>query len=144
MIKGEDYTGVCVVYYCHDGEGNFAMNKRSENCRDEKGRWDIGGGAVEFWDTLEKTIRDEIKQEYSTKVLEYEFLGNREVFRENMGKPTHWLTFDYKVLVDKNKLLNGEPHKFDDIGWFRIDNLPSPIHSQLPYFLKKYRNKLII
>lgn len=25
--KGVDYTGVCVVYFCHDGKGNFLMNK---------------------------------------------------------------------------------------------------------------------
>lgn len=43
MTKGADYTGVAVVYYCHDGAGKFVMAKRSGNCRDEQGRWDIGG-----------------------------------------------------------------------------------------------------
>ena len=37
MKKGIDCTGVCVVYFCHDGEGNFVMGRRSENARDEHG-----------------------------------------------------------------------------------------------------------
>jgi len=37
---------------------------------------------------------------------------------------------------------NGEPHKFDEIGWFKLDNPPSPLHSQLPSALKKYQHIL--
>ncbi len=113
MKKGEDYIGISVVYLCHDGEGNFVFNKRSVNCRDEQGRWDIGGGGVDFGDSLEQTLRKEIKEEYCTDVIDFEFLGYRDVFRENNGKKTHWLGMDFKVLVDKNKVANGEPHKFD-------------------------------
>lgn len=43
MIKGVDYTGVCIIYFCHDAKGNFIMAKRSPQARDERGRWDIGG-----------------------------------------------------------------------------------------------------
>ena len=63
MRIGEDYTGVSVVFYCHDEKGNVLMNKRSINCRDEPGKWDIGGGRVEFNDSVDKTLREEIKQE---------------------------------------------------------------------------------
>ncbi len=143
MKKGEDYIGISVVYFCHDGEGNFVFNKRSVNCRDEQGKWDIGGGGVGFGDSLEQTLRKEIKEEYCTDILDFEFLGYRDVFRENNGKKTHWLAMDFKVLVDKNKVANGEPHKFDAVEWFRLDNLPSPIHSQLMNTINKNRKKLI-
>ena len=33
MEVGIDYTGISVVFLCHDNEGNFLMNKRSKNCR---------------------------------------------------------------------------------------------------------------
>ena len=55
MIKGEDFTGVSIIYYCHDGDGNFLFNKRGKNCRDENGNWDCGGGGLEFSDTVEDT-----------------------------------------------------------------------------------------
>lgn len=142
MKKGEDYTGITIVYFCHDNQGNFLLSKRGENCRDEHGTWDPGGGGLEFNDTVENTLRKEIKEEYCTDIINYEFLGYRDVHREHMGKKTHWIALDFKVLVDKDKVNNGEPHKFTDVRWFRINNLPTPLHSQFPYFLKKYSDKL--
>ncbi len=142
MKKGEDYTGVTVVYSCHDGKRNFLFNKRSTNCRDEHGNWDIGGGGLEFGDTIESTLRKEILEEYCTDVLQYDFLGYRDVHREHNKKKTHWIALDFKVLVDRVKVKNGEPHKFDAVEWFTLDNLPSPVHSQFPIFLKLYEKKL--
>lgn len=142
MRKGEDYTGVTIVYCCHDGEGNVVFSKRGANCRDEQGAWDIGGGGLEFGDTVENTLRKEITEEYCTDVLEYEFLGYRDVHRDGDGKKTHWIALDFKVLVNKEKVANGEPHKFDAVDWFRLDSLPPKVHSQFPNFLNLYRDKL--
>jgi len=38
LRKRFDYTGIGVVYFCHDGNGKSLMAKRSENTRDEHGR----------------------------------------------------------------------------------------------------------
>ncbi|MCX6778717.1 MAG: NUDIX domain-containing protein [Candidatus Magasanikbacteria bacterium] len=142
MKSGTDHIGVGVCYFCHDGAGNIVMSKRNQNARDEKGRWDIGGGAVEFGSTAEETLRKEIKEEYSTDVVDFEFIGFRDVLREYEGQPTHWLMLDYKVLVDKDLVANGEPHKFDDVTWFTLESMPKEIHSQLKIFLEKYKNEL--
>jgi 8-oxo-dGTP pyrophosphatase MutT (NUDIX family) len=142
LKKGVDYTGVCVVYFCHDGKGKVVLAKRSTNTRDEHGCWDIGGGGVEFGDTVEDTIRQEIKQEYCTDVVDFEFLGYRDVHRIYEDKHTHWIALDFKVLVDPTKVKNGEPHKFEEIGWFTLDALPEKLHSQLPNFLNLYRQSL--
>ena len=142
MKKGEDYIGVCVVYLCHDGRGNFLFAKRRDTCRDEHGRWDCGGGGVEFGDTTENTLRQEILEEYSTNIITSEFLGFRDVHREHNGKKTHWVTLDFKVLVDREKVKNGEPEKFEVLEWFRLDALPAPLHSQVPYTIEKYKKEL--
>mgnify|MGYP001590690736 CR=1 FL=1 len=142
MNKGEDFIGVGIIYLCHDGNGNFLLHKRGEKARDENGKWDIGGGALEFGEKVEDTLKREIKEEYGTDVLSYEFIGFRDVHREKDGKPTHWIALDFKVLVDVAKVKNGEPHKFDDFRWFTIGQLPSPLHSQLPAFFEKYEGKL--
>lgn len=141
-MKGVDFIGVCVVYFCHDGKGNFIMAKRSTNTRDEHGMWDIGGGGLEFDQSVEEAIKKEIKEEYCTDVLEYEFLGFRDVHRTHNAKKTHWIALDFKVLVDPSKVANGEPHKFDEIAWFTLDKLPENIHSQIPTFLKQHQQKL--
>ena len=129
-------------FFCHDGAGEYVLTKRSTNCRDEHGRWDFGGGGVELHDTVENTIRKEIEEELCTDVISYEFLGYRDVHREHEGRKTHWISLDFKVRVDRSKVRNGEPHKFDEIGWFALDALPSPLHSQAPRELELYRERL--
>ena len=142
MKPGVDFVGVAVVGFCHDGNGKVIMAKRSENCRDEQGRWDIGGGALEFGQRVEDCLKKEIAEEYCTEIIDYSFLGYRDVHREHAGKKTHWIVLDFKVQVNKEKAKNGEPHKFDDFGWFDIDNMPEPVISTMPYFLKLYKDKL--
>ncbi|MBI4434089.1 NUDIX domain-containing protein [Candidatus Uhrbacteria bacterium] len=143
LRKGVDHVGVAIVYFCHDGSGRFLMSKRNANTRDEHGCWDIGGGALEHGITVEETIRKEIREEYCTDVLGVEFLGYRDVHRVHEGRPTHWIGLDFNVRIDSRTVANGEPHKFDAVTWFTLDALPTPVHSQLPTFLEKYRTRLL-
>lgn len=144
MKKGIDHIGVCVVFYCHDGKGKFLLSKRTKYCRDEHGRWDPGGGGVNFGERLTDALRREIKEEYCTDVLEHEFLGMRDVHRiDERGRKTHWISIDFKVLVDTKRVANGDPKKHEEIGWFTLENLPEPIHSQMPDFVKRYKDRLL-
>lgn len=141
MKKGVDFTGVNVVFYCHDGKGNILMGKRSQTTRDERGRWDLGGGAVEFGEKIEDALRREIKEEYGTDVLDFTFLGVMDVHRKDHdGNKTHWVALCHKVLVDRKKAKNAEPSDHDEIGWFTLDKLPQPLHSQLDIFIKKFKH----
>ena len=142
MKKGQDYTGVTVVFACHDGEGNYLFSKRSTQCRDEHGAWDPGGGGLEFRDTVEDTLRKEIAEEYCTTILSSEFLGYRDIHREHEGIKTHWIGLDFKVHIDRAKVSNGEPHKAEEIRWCKLDELPVPMHSQWPLFYNLYQNRL--
>jgi len=142
MTPGIDYTGITVVYLCHDGKGHILLNKRSEKCRDEHHRWDPGGGKLEFGSTIEDTLKREIKEEYCADVLDFQFLGYQDVHRVHEGKKTHWIAMHFLVHVDPDTVANGEPEKFEAIGWFTLDTLPSPLHSQLPAFLEKYQQVL--
>ena len=56
LKRGIDYIGVTVVFYCHDGAGRLLLHKRSVACRDEQGRWDVGGGSMEFGETFESLL----------------------------------------------------------------------------------------
>ena len=142
MQKGIDYIGITVSYLCHDGQGNFLLNKRSSNCRDEHGAWDFGGGGLDFEETVDDTLKKELMEEYCVEPVNYEFLGYADIFREMDGKKTHWLAIEFLVQVDREKVKNGEPHKFDEIGWFTLDNLPTPAHSTQKYVLEKFKDKL--
>lgn len=140
--KGTDYTGITVTFYCHDGEGNYVFHKRSDKCRDEHGRWDCGGGGLKFNERLLDAVKREVFEEFGTEPQKIEFLGNAEVFREHDGVPTHWIAFRYKVLVDRTKVINNEPEKHSELKWCTLDNLPSPLHSQITAEIEEYKNLL--
>lgn len=143
MKKGIDYVGVGICYICHDGEGNFLMALRGQGCRDEHMKWDTGGGALDHGERVEECLKREIREEYLTEVLDLEFLGVRDVHRQtDEGIKTHWVALDYKVLIDKKQVGNGEPHKFDALDWFNMQTLPANLHSQLPTFFDRYRHRL--
>jgi 8-oxo-dGTP diphosphatase len=142
MQKGIDYIGITVSYMCHDGQGNFLLNKRSVNCRDEHGAWDFGGGSIDFGDTIEGTLLKELQEEYCIEPVSYEFLGYLDLFREMNSVKTHWISLEFLVEVDREKVQNGEPHKFEELGWFRLGNLPTPAHSTQEYLLQTFKDKL--
>ena len=141
MKKGVDYTGVCVVFYCHDGQGKVLMHKRSNKCRDEHGCWDTGGGGAEFGEKILDSVRREIVEEYGAEPIEIEHLGYRDVHREHKGEQTHWIALDFKVLVDPLRVKNAEPEKIQELGWFTMDSIPNPIHSQLGTFFENYKDR---
>lgn len=141
LKRGVDYIGVNCVFWCHDGKGNILMHKRSAKCRDEQGRWDCGGGAMEFGETFENTVRREVKEEYGVEPLEIQYVETKNVLRENGGTKTHWVKNMHWVLVDRTLVKNNDPEKMDEIGWFALDKLPQPLHSQIGIeveILKKY------
>jgi ADP-ribose pyrophosphatase YjhB (NUDIX family) len=141
MKKGIDYTGITVCFHCHDGEGNYAIHKRSARCRDEQGRWDFGGGGLKFGETLEDGVRREVLEEYGAESKEIEYIGFDEIFREHGGEKTHWISVRFRVLVDPEQVKNNEPEKMDEIRWVTTDNLPKPLHSQLGWLIEKYKDK---
>ncbi len=143
MKKGIDYTGITVSYYCHDGKGNYVMHLRGEKCRDENGRWDCGGGSVKFGEKLDDAVRREIKEEFGADIISQKQIGVDEVFREHNGVKTHWIAFRFVVEVDPKTVYNAEPEKHDDLQWFRLDNLPSPLHSQFEKELEKSKKYLL-
>jgi len=144
MKKGIDYTGITVVFLCHDGNGRFIMAKRSNQCRDEGDKWDVGADSLDFDEQVERALHREIKEEYCTDVINSSYLGFRDVHRINEGHKTHWLALDHLVQVSKDQVAIGEPHKIVELKWFNLENMPDAIssHSQLPIFWKKYKDEL--
>jgi 8-oxo-dGTP diphosphatase len=136
--------GVSVVFFCHDGEGNFVLHKRSQNCRDEQGRWDVGGGALEFGESFEGAVKREIKEEYGVKALDLKYLGVSNILRGTKGLKSHWVAIFFAVKVDPKKVKNGDPFKIDKIGWFRKDKLPRPMHSKYGYIFKLVKEAGIV
>ncbi|MEO5691105.1 MAG: NUDIX domain-containing protein [Candidatus Saccharimonadales bacterium] len=136
LQRGIDHIGISVSFVIHDGEGNIMLHKRGAKARDEQGCWDIGGGAIEFSESINEAIVREIKEEFCVDPIEIKFLTAYDAHRTLNDVPTHWVALVHTVQVDRSKVKNGEPHKIDEIGWFTSSDLPSPLHSQ---FWKSYQ-----
>ncbi|XOU94808.1 MAG: NUDIX hydrolase [Candidatus Kerfeldbacteria bacterium] len=140
--SGFDYIGVTTPFYCHDGNGNFLFHKRSDKCRDEKGTWDCGGGRLDFGEDPREGVLREVKEEYGCDGNINEQLPYYSIIRKHDGKKTHWLSLPFIIQVDRNKVKNNEPDKIDEIGWFKLDQLPKPIHTGVKLELDKFKKRL--
>ena len=101
---------------------------------------------MKFGEKLEDAVRRELREEYCAVPIEVEFLGYRDVLREQNGILTHWVAHDFRVLVDPAQIAIGEPHKCDELRWGSLEeikNLGEALHSQFPVFFDKYKEKLI-
>jgi ADP-ribose pyrophosphatase YjhB (NUDIX family) len=132
MKAGIDYTGVTAFFFCHDGAGKFLLHKRSQNCRDEQGHWDSGGGKVEFGEDLREAVLRELKEEYGCDGEIEIQLPAVSRSRVHDGVPTHWICIGFIIKIDPTEAKNNEPTAIDEIGWFKLDEFPEPLHSCVP------------
>jgi ADP-ribose pyrophosphatase YjhB (NUDIX family) len=139
MKIGFDFIGVTTPFYCHDGKGNLLMHKRTIKCRDEHGRWDTGSGKMEFEISLEENVLKEVMEEYGCKGVVQEQLPAHDIFRDQDGVKTHWIAVPFFILVDPAEVKNGEPEKIEELGWYKIDKLPQPLHGGFAYTFERYR-----
>jgi ADP-ribose pyrophosphatase YjhB (NUDIX family) len=141
---GFEYTGISTVFYCVDGKGHLLMHKRSKNCRDEQGRWDTGSGQLQFGEDPAIGVLREVREEYGCEGKILEQLLPISVVREHKGMKTHWLAVPFIVKVNPKEVINNEPEKLDEIGWFTLENLPKPLHSAfLNHIIKTERLKIL-
>ena len=141
--KGISFPGVTTVFFCHDGQGKIFLTKRSKRTRDEHGRWDPGGGGLKHGQAVEDNLRREVLEEYNTEPLETEFIGYFDAFRSTPeGLPTHWVALCFAVKIDPAEVKINEPEMVDDSGWFTLDSLPSPMHSQFGKIMALHGEKL--
>jgi mutator protein MutT len=68
MKKGVDYIGVGAGAIIQDGQGRLFLARRADGARNEHGRWEFPGGAVEFGETLEHALKREIYEEFGIEI----------------------------------------------------------------------------
>jgi ADP-ribose pyrophosphatase YjhB (NUDIX family) len=138
LKPGIDFIGISTPFYCNDGKGNFLLHKRSKKARDEQGKWDFGGGKLDFGEEVKRGVLREVKEEWGVDGKIQEQLEAHSIFRTQNGKKTHWLAIPFFIKVDINKAKIMEPEKFSEMGIFELDNLPKPLHSGAKYTMKHY------
>lgn len=139
MKIGEDYIGITTSFYCNDGNGNYLLHKRSKDCRDEQGKWDPGGGKLEFGLTPEENVLREVREEYGCKGIIQKSIPPHTIIRKYNGRKTHWIVFPFFIKVKKDEVKINEPNKIDEIGWFKLSKLPNPLHTGFNWTFNNYK-----
>ncbi len=140
MKAGIDHIGIFVVGILHDGKGNVLYMRRSEKARDEHNKWNIGaGGTLEVGESLEECLRREVKEEAGADIGTVQYLGYRELMRENNDQKTHWLGHYYKVLVNPVEVKIMED-ACDGILWKSFHDMPTPMISLYDDTYEKFKH----
>ncbi len=140
MKKGTDYIGVSAGAMIFNDKGELFLSKRSNKTSNEHGCWETPGGSVDFGETLEGAVKREIKEEYDVDIdIIEQFPASDHLIPE---EKQHWVatTFLAKIKDGQTPKIM-EPHKCDEIGWFPLDNLPSPLSIITKIDLKVYDEK---
>lgn len=122
MKPGIDYIGVGVGVFIVNGKNELLLLLRKK--APEKGTWMIPGGAIEFGEKIEDTVKREAREELGigVEIIRHLNTGNHIIVDE--GKKTHWVApvFLCRIVSGEPKIL--EPEKHADIGWFPLGKLP--------------------
>jgi mutator protein MutT len=121
MKKGIDYIGVGVGAVIFNSEGRVFLAKRGKEARNESGKWEFPGGAVDFGETLEHALRREVREEFGFEIEVRELLDvvNHLIPAEKQ----HWVSPTFLCTVKNGSPVIREPHKCDEIGWFELDEI---------------------
>jgi mutator protein MutT len=126
MKQGVDYIGVAVGAMMFNDKGELFITKRSQNCKNERGHWEIPGGSVQFGETLEDAVKREVKEEYGVDVeIVKQYPASDHIIPADKQ---HWAPTTFIVTIKSGQTPTiMEPDKCDAIGWFPLNNLPTPL-----------------
>lgn len=116
LVVGKDCIGVGVGALIQNERGEILLALRSQQAKNERGLWEIPGGAVEFGETLERALKREIREEIG---VEIEVLDLLHVCDHILpAEHQHWVspTFICRIISGTPTIM--EPHKCDQLAWY--------------------------
>lgn len=97
--------------------------KRKKN--PESNHWGIPGGKIDWMEKIEDAVRRETLEETNLQLTALQLLVNINHF--NVEHNEHWLAGVYLVTAYEGEAQLMEPEKHAALGWFSVDNLPTPL-----------------
>ena len=141
LKPGTDYIGVAVGAIVFNAAGEVFLSQRGPKATNERGTWEFPGGKVDFGERLKDAVKREFMEEYGFVIEVGELLDVDDHILVDEGQ--HWVSSTYLA-----QIVGGEPRilemeKCMAIGWFTLDNLPSPLSLITQYNVRSYREKIL-
>jgi mutator protein MutT len=122
MIKGIDYigTGVGAVIV---KDGKMLIQKRGKEAKNDRGKWEIPGGAIEWGEEHKEALKREVLEETGVEIEVVELVNIHDniVFEDKQ----HWIAPTYLCKLIKGTPKIMEPHKCEEMGWFTLEEAES-------------------
>jgi 8-oxo-dGTP diphosphatase len=118
LRSGIDYIGVGVGACIFDEQGRILLSLRGPASRNEAGKWEIPGGAVEFGETFEEAIIREVKEELDVKIVVKKLI--QIVSHILPDEKQHWVSPTYVCEITEGEPRPVEPEKCSELRWCSI------------------------
>lgn len=119
VVVGKDTVGVGVGALIFNDEGKLLLSLRGKKAKNEVGKWEIPGGAINFGETLEAGLKREVKEELDLDIEVEEMLQLCDHIIADEHQ--HWVSPTYICRVKKGTPRIMEPEKCEKIGWFSLE-----------------------
>lgn len=126
MVRvGFDVIGVGVGAMVFNAQGEVFLSQRGPKAKNERGTWEFPGGSVDYGEKLADAIRREFMEEYGMVIEIVELLSVDDHILPDEGQ--HWVSPTYiaRHIAGEPHIL--EPEKCAAVGWFALDQLPTPL-----------------
>lgn len=136
LKSGVDCIGVGGGVLIFNKKGEVFLQKRGNKSRNEVGKWEKPGGRVEFGEIVTKAMKREVKEEVGVEVNIWGMLPHTDHIMKK--EKQHWVAFNFLAKLKSGRAINMEPHKFDEVGWFNLNNLPKNLAQPTRESIKNY------
>lgn len=98
--------------------------------------WSVPGGHMEYGESPEDTAAREAKEEVNVDIRGSRVVGlTNDIHKE--GK--HYVTIFVEAEYAAGEPRSNEPEFVSEVGWFSLDNLPSPLFLPVRNFVENKR-----
>jgi 8-oxo-dGTP diphosphatase len=111
-------VGVGVIVL--NGDKIIFGKRKGAHC---KGTWSIPGGHLEFGESPEECAIREVFEETGVKIMNPRF----RTVANNVLEGKHYITIIMESDAFEGDPKTTEPDKYIDVGWYLLNDLPSPI-----------------
>lgn len=115
---GKDVIGVGAGALILNAEGKMLLAQRGPKAKNERGKWEIPGGAIEFGETVAAGLVREIKEELGIEIEVGELLELCD--HVIVDEQQHWVSPTYFCTIKAGTPTIKEPEKCAAIGWFSL------------------------
>lgn len=138
-----DLPKIGVGVFILNKNGELLLMRRGTQARTEQGSWALPGGKVDKNETAEEAAIRETKEEVNLPIAIERELTSYDCTLEN--EHIRWITKIFFARIASETPTIMEPEKCDGLGWFALDNLPSPIAKMsqpaIDYYMSTIDNK---